>query len=444
MKYAILIPLSGGDEPELAPGGLTPLAAANAPTLTELAADGRIALVQTMRPNEATSPLSGLIGLLDADPSPTAEHRTTQASLAAFGAVEASAWVYSLGWVATTNADGTPSASDNAIVGEWDESTLSSSESDVLWAEIAAAWAAAEPVLAASITVERHRGLWVLVDRRHDHEAVSSLAPWQPLGEPWRSAEPGGGDVDAAWALRRFMHVGCTVLASHDINASRHERGLPLITMPWPWGGGRPPAWTPFSSRFDHNSVGIRAAMVTDDPLAAAVGRALAWEVRWIELGQPERLGSEAVDALGTCDLVCVCDSGTLRASIADDLGAKVRAIEAFDRDIVAPIARRLRDFGDPETDADARGWRLLVLPDCVWPAGDPEPLAEPVPALLAGAWIRSVVQRPLTETAAQDSDLRIASPSGLMEFFLRGGLVNAKATRRRKDDVGTLWELET
>ena len=138
------------------------------------------------------------------------------------------------------------------------------------------------------------------------------------------------------------------------------------------------------------------------------------------------------------------CDSATLRASLANDAGGKARAIEAFDQHIVAPVAQRLTDFGDPEADADARGWRLLVLPDCIWPTGDPEPLDTPVPALLAGAWTRSVVQRPFTETAAQDSDLRITSPAGLMEFFLRGGLAHAKAPRRRKDDAGTLWELET
>jgi hypothetical protein len=30
------------------------------------------------------------------------------------------------------------------------------------------------------------------------------------------------------------------------------------------------------------------------------------------------------------------------------------------------------------------------------------------------------------------------------MEFFLEGGLVRAKAVRKRKDEVGTLWELDT
>jgi 2,3-bisphosphoglycerate-independent phosphoglycerate mutase len=444
VKYAILIPLGGGDEPDQAPGGVTPLAAARAPTLAELALSGRVALIQTIGRSQDTSGVSGLLGLLDCDPSTNSERRVTEASLAAFGAVESSAWVYSLGWLATTDADGSPSAGDTAIVGEWDESTLSPDESNALWAEIAAAWTAAEPGLSGAVVVERHSDRWILVDRRHDHEAVTSLAPWRPLGESWRSAEPGGGDVDAAWVLRRFMHVGSGVLASHDINASRHERGLPLITMPWPWGGGRPPASVPFSSRFETNGVGIRGVMVTDHELAASLGRALGWEIRRVEPGRSELLGAEAVDALGSCDLVCVCDGGPLRASLADDPGAKTRALESFDHHIVSPVARRLTDFGDPETDAEARGWRLLILPDAIWPTGDPEPLTDPVPALLVGAWIRSVVRRPLTEIGAQDSDLRITSPSGLMEFFLQGGSVKAKATRRRKDDAGTLWELET
>lgn len=441
VKYAILIPLGGGDEPRDGAEGATPLAIASLPRLTELGKAGRVALVQTLG-SDGLSTLGGLAGILDAGAG--AGRRVSDASLAAMGSADETAWVYSLGWLATTDASGNPSAADTAIVAEWDESTLSPEESDSLWSAIGAAWAEQEPGLASRIRVEKHAGRWVLIDGVHDHESVTSLPPWRLIGESWRSAEPGGGDVDAAWVLRRFMHIGSGVLASHDINASRHERGLPLITIPWPWGSGRTPKWPSFASRFANAGVAIRGEMITDDPLAACVGRALGWTVREVPPGRTGDLGELAVDALGTSDLVCVCDAGALRASLAGDATGKARALERFDAEVVARVQARLTDFGDPEDNAEARGWRLLALPDAIWPTGALEPSADPVPAILAGAWIRSVVERPFTEAGAEDSDLRISSPSGLMEFFLEGGLVRAKAVRKRKDEVGTLWELDT
>lgn len=439
MKYAVLIPMGGGDEPLDALGGRTPLSAAAMPRTSAMAAVGRVALVRTVEGEPWAG--AGLIGVLDAEGGGGARGAVSEGSLRALGSgleAPATAWVYSLGWAATEAADGSPSAGDTARVAEWDESTLTGPESDAMWSEVAAAWQEAEPGLAGVVTIERAGGAWVLIDRgvERDHGSVTTHAPWRVLGEGWRSVEPGGGDAEAAWLLRRVMHVGSGVLATHDVNASRMERGLPLITMPWPWGGGRIPAWGAFLSRFK-----LRGTMVTDEALAAAVGRAIGWSVR--EASGEEALGAAAVDALGSVDVVCVCAGGARRASVEDDAARKVRALEAFDAGVVGPVAARLQDFGDPEADAEARGWRLLMLPDAVWPTGEYEPGAGEVPALMAGAWMRSVVRREMTEESAAESDLRISTPGGLMEFFLLGGLAKAKAVGRKKDEAGTLWEMD-
>lgn len=436
MKYAILIPRGGSDEPPdtMDDSAPTPLESAAMPACAAIAAAGRVALVRTILSGQQWGDAaSGLLGLLDADSGMTHDRRVSEASLLAAHAMGGTGWAYSLGWLATQDRHGQPSAADDARVAEWDESTLSDAESAAMWADISAAWREAEPALAADLRVEHHGGRWVLIDTRHDHEAVASIPPWRLIGDSWRAAEPGGGDVDAAWSLRRFMHVGSGVLATHDVNVARHERGLPLVTIPWPWGAGRVPKWRPFAARF-----GVRGVMVTDDPLAAAVARALGMDLRLVA---SDSLGDEAVDALGSVDLVCVVAAGPMLASLAGDADAKRHALETFDASAVAPVAARLRDFGDPESDADARGWRLLVAPDTVWPVGDPEPLDEPVPALLAGAWIRSMVRREYHERAAADADLKIADPSGLLEFVLLGGLAGAKAVGRKSEDAGTLWE---
>jgi hypothetical protein len=53
------------------------------------------------------------------------------------------------------------------------------------------------------------------------------------------------------------------------------------------------------------------------------------------------------------------------------------------------------------------------------------------------------VVRRGLSEDAAADSDLKIASPGALLEFFLLGGLARARAVGRRREESGTLWEMD-
>ena len=115
-------------------------------------------------------------------------------------------------------------------------------------------------------------------------------------------------------------------------------------------------------------------------------------------------------------------------ASIQGNARAKIAALEAIDRDIVGPIAERLKKCGDPEKDPASEGWRLLVLPDHVTSVTNRKHDSAPVPFMIAGAWVRSMVQRGFSEVDASGSDLKIAEGSELMEYFLRGGLRNIRA----------------
>jgi hypothetical protein len=61
----------------------------------------------------------------------------------------------------------------------------------------------------------------------------------------------------------------------------------------------------------------------------------------------------------------------------------------------------------------------------------------EPVPFIMVGDWVRSLVQRPWTERAARESDLQVQHGHELTEYFLFSGLKRRPSSvgRRRRQD---------
>ncbi|MEX2388508.1 MAG: hypothetical protein WD534_11565, partial [Phycisphaeraceae bacterium] len=66
--------------------------------------------------------------------------------------------------------------------------------------------------------------------------------------------------------------------------------------------------------------------------------------------------------------------------------------------------------------------WRLLLLPDHYTRVDTRKHDPTPVPFLMAGKRVRSLVQRPFTEAHANEADLHIPHGHELMEYFLLSG----------------------
>ena len=133
------------------------------------------------------------------------------------------------------------------------------------------------------------------------------------------------------------------------------------------------------------------------------------------------------MDALAKYDVVCCHVEAPDEASHQGDWKTKVASLEAIDREIVARLVPALEAFGDPALDPSRKGWRLLVMPDHYTLCATKKHDATPVPFLMAGAWVRGLVERPFTEAASLASDLVIEHGHDLMEYFLRGGVVEAR-----------------
>ncbi len=434
MKYVVIIPDGAADLPIEQLGNRTPLEAASMPNLARLASVGRVGCAWTTPEGfEAGSDVCSM-SLLGYDP---AKYHTGRAPLeaAALGLSPGpNDWIFRLNLV-TTGGDGAgPRTSaeadpDAGLMLDHSAGAISNAEARVLVKDLVAAWARLEPDLVRGIVVTpgvSYRNIFVDTSGR-SYADVICTPPHAIPREPWEPHLPRGGE--GSEVLRRLMLRSREVLAGHEVNRARIEQGLRPATMTWLWGQGTRPRVPSFKERF-----GVRGAMITSVDLLAGIAAYIGWD----RLDVPgltsyhdtdyAAQGRATVDAIHQHDLVCSHVESPDELSHQGDWKTKVAALEAIDREIVGPVARELEEkFGDPQKDPGAKGWRLLVMPDHYTLCSTRKHDATPVPFLMAGAWVRSLVQRPFSEAAALESDLRIEHGHDLMEYFLRGGLASVR-----------------
>ena|GEM_PF-639201 len=205
-----------------------------------------------------------------------------------------------------------------AVVMDPDELALSQDEADALTAalnEQLFAEAGARLAVAAP-------GRWVLhLDAAPDVRTIAL--------EAWIGAEASGGlpqgPEQRAW--HRLVNEVQMVLAAHPVNQARRREGRPEVNTLWFWGGGGLPEAEPA-------------------PWAAVWGEApgLAGLARLT--GVPERgpvTDFEPVVAEAGQGGPVLAVADTPRAAGArGDLGAKIDALEALDRDWLGPLAAAL------------------------------------------------------------------------------------------------------
>lgn len=426
MKFVILIPEGAADLPIPELADKTPFEAAQLPNLARLAEVGRVGTAATTPPEFEASTDVCAMSLLGYDPS---RYHTGLAPLEAAALALHSGprdSIFRLDLVTT----GQPATSSAGLLLDHTAGHISDREARALVADLLRHWRKTLPHLADSLAI--HPGVGprnLLVDSSaRDYSGVTTTPPDAILAEPWREYLPEGGNADAANALATLIRSSADFLPTHEINLARAEGGLPPATLAWPWGHGLRPTLLSFQDRF-----ALRGAISTSTDALAGLAALIGWD-RLSVLGLTSAhdtdcaaQGRATADALADYDLVCSHIQAPADAAIRGDATSKVAALEAIDKHILGPVMDRLRAFGDPEKDAAAEGWRILVMPShftlCSTRKSDPTP----VPFVMAGAWIRSAVQRRMTERDASQSDLRIDDGHELMEYFLRGGLAGVK-----------------
>jgi 2,3-bisphosphoglycerate-independent phosphoglycerate mutase len=190
-----------------------------------------------------------------------------------------------------------------------------------------------------------HRHLMVWVDGK---PRAICTDPQSLVGRPIGEALPAG---DGADTLRKLMEASLMILRDHPVNEERREAGNKPANCLWLWGEGRAIPWPSLSERF-----GVPGVVLS----SADVHRGLGL-VAGLEAVDPARLIDLSTNATVALQELKKKDFAYVHLELPDevvydpDVKAKVRAIEAVDREFVGPFLDGLTKLGP---------FRLIAISD--------------------------------------------------------------------------------
>lgn len=404
MKYVIIIPDGAADERLEELGDKTPFEAADTPNLDALAQVGRQGTVSTTPKGMPCGSDVCTMSLLGYDPRKYHKGRAPLEAAALGIQMQPTDWIFRVNLV--TVIDG--KMQDHSA------GHISSTESRRLLTEFAQRSDMPGVALYPGVSYRN-----IMVDRSgsRDWGELETTPPHDIPGEPIRKHLPVGGQH--AKLLEQLIAESEVFLAEHEINLTRTEMGELPATHFWPWGQGQRPTMPAFQEKY-----GLKGAMITAVDLLAGISAFIGWD-RLDVPGQTSyhdndyaAAGQHAIDAIDDYDVVCVHIEAPDEAAHAADPATKVASVSAIDEHVVGPIYDTLKQRGE-----DGEPWRILLLPDHYTLVNTRKHDPTPVPFLMVGHKVHTVLKRPFSEENAEASDLHIAHGHELMEYFLRSGL---------------------
>lgn len=203
----------------------------------------------------------------------------------------------------------------------------------------------------------------------------ASLTPPHDIsGQPiWEHLPKGGFGP----ALLELQQRSAAILANHPVNLARQAAGLNPANSAWFWGEGRRPRMPSFASLY-----GLQGGVVCAVDLIKGLGLCLGWK----HIPVPTATGGMVTDyaakgqaALALlndgCDLVYIHVEAPDECGHHGDLPAKIRAIEAIDQELLAPLLDSLISQGED--------YAVLLTPDHATPIPLKTHTSEPIPFVL-------------------------------------------------------------
>lgn len=354
----------------------SPLASARAPHLEGLAREGRVLGVRLARDGRDACTMGPLLSLLGFDPAAVETARASYLGALTDEELAAEECFVSADFIALFRD----------LVADVDPG-LRPQESEIL--------------LRAADAATRRAGFRLIAGAGSNHLAVA------PRASVDASAPPPPfllGRALAALAPLKETHafahrLAREVLDGHEINEVRRDLGRNGADAIWFWGPGGAadlrPAWDMPVSALGSDAHWRGLCKAARIPLRMPQARTPAGLVRGIQ---------QALRNDGLCFLYA-------RRGVSDALKreAKLRAdgVADLDRHLVGPVAKAV----------GGAGARLLVVPDAAYDTESGSPLGDPVPALLWGAGISALRQRPFTEAGAAEAGDPVEPGHGLLAY---------------------------
>ena len=347
-----------GDEPVAALHGRTPLQAADLASIRRVAALGTAQLVRTVPDGLAPGSDVANMGLLGYN---ALDNYTGRAAIEAAGArlpLDPADVAYRTNLV--TLADGK--------MLDYSAGDISSEEAHALIAALNAAVSRVGLRFHGGVSY-RHLLIW-----RDGPLELAVTPPHEISGKPVADHLPRGPRHEE---VRALMELSRHVFAEHPVNLARIAKGQRPATQIWLWGHGKAMALQPYSERY-----GLRGGVISAVDLVRGLAVLCGLEVirvpgatGWIDTDYAGKARA-AIGCLRRSDFVYVHVEAPDECGHKGMAEEKVRAIEQFDRQIVAPVWAALEAVGEP--------YRLIVCTDHRTPIVRRGHTADPVPF----AWV--------------------------------------------------------
>ena len=365
MNYVIVLCDGMADTPCDALGGKTPMELAHKPVMDRLASEGEIGRVRTVP--EGLSPGSDVANLTvlgyDTTRCYTGRSPLEAANIGIDLADDDVAFRCNL----VTLSDDSPYAAKTLI--DYCAGDISTAEADQLLREVQAAFGGGEFDFYTG-TAYRHCMVWhggktVLgrVTPPHDitGRVVGDYLPLHPDAAP----------------LLSMMERSVSLLRGHPVNRARAAAGKNPANGIWLWGQGRRPRLDSYQEM-----LGVRGSIVSAVDLIKGIGRLAGMRVCEVD-GATGYIDTnfEGKTAAALRELQDGQNFVYIHLEAPDECGHrgeaenKVRAIEAIDARVLAPLTDAL--------DAEGTPYRLMVLPDHPTPLSIRTHSSDPVPYLL-------------------------------------------------------------
>jgi 2,3-bisphosphoglycerate-independent phosphoglycerate mutase len=393
-KYVIVVPDGAADEPIESLGGKTILESAKKPNMDWISTNGRQGLCRTVPPSLQAGSDVAMMAVLGYDPVRYYSGRAPIEAVAQGIDVGEDDWIFRCNLV--TIADGK--------MADHSAGHISSKEGKTLVDELNKTFGATGARFYPGVG---YRHLMVIGGKSFTD--VRTQPPHDMIGRKIEDILPRGKNAEF---LIDLMARSQQLFDDHEINRVRKDLGENPASSIWLWGQGKKARMEAFERKY-----GLKGAAITAVDLVRGLAKLISFDLITVPGATGywdtdyRAKGKAAIEALKDHDIVLVHVEAPDEAGHAGNAGIKKKAVEEIDKLIVGPVLEELKKYPS---------WRILVMPDHPTPIATQGHSGEPVPFIMAGEGVTSVVQLPFGEANAAQSGIKVSNGFELMEYFIK------------------------